>query len=71
MPKINVSVPGYRCTRCAHEWVPRGDKEPETCPKCKSPYWSQPRRPVKNKVITAMTHSAVRMAKGSREDVDD
>jgi DNA-directed RNA polymerase subunit RPC12/RpoP len=47
---------GYRCLRCAHEWVPRGielpegkkppepKEEPRVCPKCKSPYWNRPRR---------------------------
>ncbi len=36
---------GYQCERCGHEWIPRGDlaEEPRVCPKCKSPYWNQPR----------------------------
>lgn len=43
MPKVTVA--GFRCERCGHEWVPRGAKKPKVCPKCKSPYWDTPRRP--------------------------
>ena len=37
---------GYRCERCGHQWLPRGDsaEEPRVCPRCKSPYWNRPRR---------------------------
>jgi DNA-directed RNA polymerase subunit RPC12/RpoP len=43
MPKITMD--GYRCTRCEHEWVPRAkDEEPKVCPKCKSAYWNTLRR---------------------------
>ena len=45
MPRVPITVMGYRCERCAHEWIPRAvDKEPSVCPKCKSPYWDRPRR---------------------------
>ena len=45
-----ITVLGYRCERCLHEWVPRRSStdEPRTCPKCKSPYWDRPRKIVKN-----------------------
>ncbi len=45
MPKVWITVLGYRCERCGHEWVPRGggDSEPRVCAKCKSPYWNTPR----------------------------
>jgi len=38
-----IKVDGWRCDRCGYEWAPRhlGD-EPQTCPKCKSPYWNKP-----------------------------
>ena len=52
MPKVPITVMGYRCERCGHEWVPRGggDDEPRVCAKCKSPYWNTPRtRSVKGK----------------------
>lgn len=33
------------CKRCGHEWALRGEnKEPKTCPKCRSPYWDTERR---------------------------
>ncbi len=45
MPKVPITVMGYRCSRCGHEWVPKnGDRQPVACPKCKSPYWDRPRR---------------------------
>lgn len=40
-----VLLTGWRCERCAHEWVPREkDKNPTVCPSCKSPYWDKPRK---------------------------
>lgn len=43
MPKLLLW--GYRCERCGHDWLPREqEQEPRVCPKCKSPYWNQPRR---------------------------
>lgn len=39
-----VQLWGYRCERCQHEWLPRGEFEPKVCPKCKSPYWDRPRK---------------------------
>ena len=45
MAKIKLTVPGYRCERCRHEWVPRKpDEHPRVCPKCKSPYWDKPKK---------------------------
>lgn len=45
MPRVPITVLGYRCERCGHEWVPKnGDHEPVACPKCKSPYWNRPRK---------------------------
>ena len=41
---VNVLIVGHRCYRCGHAWVPRNISEiPETCPKCKSPYWKKPK----------------------------
>ena len=49
MPKVKMTVWGYRCERCGHEWLPtkQGQPEPKVCPKCKSPYWDTPRRNAK------------------------
>jgi len=44
MAKIPITVMGYRCERCGHEWVPNSEREPSVCPKCKSPYWNRPRK---------------------------
>ncbi len=30
-----------KCKRCNHRWIPRKERIPKTCPKCKSPYWSR------------------------------
>ena len=50
MAKVELKVWGYRCERCAHEWIPRdAENEPKVCPKCKSPYWNTPRRTAKAK----------------------
>lgn len=40
-----ISLAGFKCERCEHEWVPRAKgEEPKVCPACKSPYWNTPRR---------------------------
>lgn len=45
MPRVPITVMGYRCERCTHEWIPRDmEQEPAVCPKCKSPYWNRPRK---------------------------
>jgi Zn finger protein HypA/HybF involved in hydrogenase expression len=30
------------CLRCGHSWVPRKDKRPVACPRCKSYTWDVP-----------------------------
>ena len=45
MPRVPITVMGYRCERCGHEWIPKdAGREPIACPGCKSPYWNRPRR---------------------------
>ena len=45
MGRVPITVMGYRCERCGHEWFPRNDKqEPKVCPRCKSPYWNSARK---------------------------
>jgi DNA-directed RNA polymerase subunit RPC12/RpoP len=45
MPKVPITVMGYRCERCGGEWIPKdSEHEPVACPRCKSPYWNRPRR---------------------------
>ena len=31
------------CLRCGHSWVPRKDKRPIACPRCKSYVWDVPK----------------------------
>lgn len=56
MAKVPITVMGYRCDRCEHEWIPRGESEgePRVCPKCKSPYWNRPRK------VTPLTYENFR-----------
>jgi hypothetical protein len=44
MARVPITVMGFRCDRCTHEWIPRGgvDDEPMVCPKCHSPWWNRP-----------------------------
>lgn len=57
MAKVKLQVWGYRCERCAHEWVPREQNEPRVCPKCKSPYWNLPRKEKRSAELTEVTSS--------------
>ena len=40
-----IKIDGFLCERCWHRWAPKqpNTPEPKNCPKCKSPYWNQPR----------------------------
>ena len=45
MARVPITVMGYRCERCTHEWIPKDtSREPAVCPRCKSPYWDRPRK---------------------------
>ena len=40
-----IKINGYQCEHCGHEWVKRTKRRrPVICPKCKSPYWNEPRK---------------------------
>ena len=39
-----MALPRLTCLRCGHRWIPRSDRMPTVCPKCKSAYWSRPRK---------------------------
>ena len=41
MARVPITILGYRCERCSHEWIPRSESQPTICPKCKSPYWNR------------------------------
>ena len=39
------------CERCGCEWIPEDKNNlPETCSKCRSPYWNKPRKAKKQPV---------------------
>lgn len=44
MARVPITVMGFRCERCQHEWIPRGgtDEEPRVCPACHSALWNKP-----------------------------
>ena len=45
MARVPITIMGFRCDRCGHEWIPHDiDHEPRVCPnqKCHSPYWNTP-----------------------------
>ena len=45
MGRVKITVEGFKCERCGHEWIPRNKEDhPRVCPKCKSPYWDKPRK---------------------------
>ena len=44
MPRVPITVMGFKCERCGHEWVPRDiNVAPRVCPSCKTPYWDRPK----------------------------
>jgi len=35
-----IVVKEKECKRCGHKWIPRLERNPVLCPKCKSAYWN-------------------------------
>jgi hypothetical protein len=46
MARVPITVMGFRCERCHHEWIPRGnvEEEPRVCPACHSQLWNEPEK---------------------------
>ena len=44
MAKVKITLDGYKCERCKHEWIPRNKEHPIICPACKSAYWDKPKK---------------------------
>ncbi len=43
MGRVPITIMGYRCEQCGHEWLPDDtNQEPQVCPKCKSLDWDKP-----------------------------
>jgi predicted Zn-ribbon and HTH transcriptional regulator len=43
MARVKITIDGYKCEKCGHEWQKRGKLEPVQCPKCKSARWNEPK----------------------------
>lgn len=39
----NIIIQTVQCLRCGHTWIPR-KRDIKVCPKCKSPYWNEPKQ---------------------------
>jgi len=44
MARITITIDGFKCERCGHEWIARIKEDPVICPKCKSPYWNRAKK---------------------------
>jgi hypothetical protein len=46
MARVPITIMGFRCERCHHEWIPRGgvEEEPRVCPACDSQLWNEPEK---------------------------
>lgn len=66
---MEITMKGYQCERCAHQWAPRDAGYPKVCPKCKSPYWDRPRK-IAIPPHVEETMKAVRKMKGARSNED-
>ncbi len=36
-----ITIKKQKCKRCGHDWMPRTENKPVSCPGCKSPYWDK------------------------------
>lgn len=44
--ELMIELPILSCLRCGYNWVPRINRLPEVCPKCKSRIWNKKRQEV-------------------------
>jgi len=49
MKETKIILTKLKCLRCNHSWYPREEEYPKVCPKCKSAWWSEPKKQSKNK----------------------
>jgi hypothetical protein len=49
MARVPITVLGYQCERCGHQWIPRraGNSavDPRICPSCNSASWNRAKEP--------------------------
>lgn len=56
LSKIESFEGKVECLRCGHKWLPRNSwaaRHPVQCPKCKSPYWNQKKKALRQEVTNA------------------
>lgn len=67
MARVPITVMGFRCELCAHEWIPRGsiEEEPRVCPACHSALWANPQKKqrmsyedFKSKIVAVLKEAA-------------
>jgi len=69
MARVPITIMGFKCDKCGHEWLPRREGyQPRSCPKCKSHYWDIPfkQKPMlfeefQNRVRDVLLHSQTPM----------
>lgn len=49
------------CFRCYHNWKKRKAENPNTCPKCNSPYWNIPRRRISKGIVIKMEEMIIKI----------
>ncbi len=37
--KREESMKKFKCIKCGHEWIPRTEEKPKSCPACKNRKW--------------------------------
>jgi uncharacterized Zn ribbon protein len=61
-----ITLEGFQCERCRHEWVARGAEEPKVCPKCKTPYWNTPKKQKQPELLTNNDENNIDVRKGTQ-----
>jgi len=41
--EVSLGIFLHKCLRCKHAWTSKNEN-PITCAKCRSPYWSEPKK---------------------------
>lgn len=49
------------CFRCYHTWSKRKLENPNTCPKCNSPYWNRPRKKISKGIVLKMEETIIKI----------
>ncbi len=67
MARVPITVMGYRCERCCHEWIPKNDRIPKVCPnqRCHSAYWDSPKKSSPMLTYESFRDSVQKVLKGS------